>query len=187
MADDEKLPRDDELTADDMPPRSEELETAEDERLVDDELPDGDKPAVSDTPVPDKKPDHLPGKTHRVRRWGLTALVLILIVPALVFGAWAWVTLNYSYSKGDRAGYVQKLSRKGWLCKTWEGELAMVNLPGAMPEIFHFSVRDDSVAQLLQKNIGKRVSIAYEEHRGVPTSCFAETPYYITNMRIVGE
>jgi hypothetical protein len=82
---------------------------------------------------------------------------------------------------------VQKLSRKGWVCKTWEGELAMVNLPGTMPEIFYFSVRNDSIAHVLQKNIGKRVSIAYEEHRGVPTSCFAETGYYITNMRLVGE
>jgi len=182
MAHDEKPSHDDDLTADDMPPRGgDDLSSIEEEQAVD------EKPAVGDTPVPNKKPDRVPGPTHRVRRWGLLALVLILIVPALVFGAWAWVTLNYSYSKGDRAGYIQKLSRKGWLCKTWEGELAMVNLPGAMPEIFRFSVRSDSVAHLLQKNIGKRVSIAYEEHRGVPTSCFAETAYYITNMRIVGE
>lgn len=181
MADDEKPSQDDDLAADDMPRRGDNLDSTEEER------PGDDRPAADDTQVPDKKPDRMPVRTHRVRRWGLLALVLILIVPALVFGAWAWVTLNYSYSKGDRAGYVQKLSRKGWLCKTWEGELAMVNLPGAMPEIFRFSVRNDSVAHLLQKNIGKRVSIAYEEHRGVPTSCFAETPYYITNMRILGE
>jgi hypothetical protein len=181
MADDEKPSRDDDLAADDMPPRGDDLNPTAEER------PGDDKPVVDSTPVPDRKPDRVSVPTHRVRRWGLLALVLILIVPALVFGAWAWVTLNYSYSKGDRAGYVQKLSRKGWLCKTWEGELAMVNLPGAMPEIFRFSVRSDSVAHLLQKNIGKRVSIAYEEHRGVPTSCFAETAYYITNMRIVGE
>ncbi|HEY6074186.1 MAG TPA: hypothetical protein VIV15_12560, partial [Anaerolineales bacterium] len=152
MADDEKPLREDEPGPDDMPPRDDELLSADDERPVD------DKPIVDEAQVPEKKPHKAPTQTHRVRRWGLTALVLILIVPALVFGAWAWVTLNYSYSKGDRAGYIQKLSRKGWLCKTWEGELAMVNLPGAMPEIFRFSVRDDSVAHLLQKNIGRRVS-----------------------------
>jgi hypothetical protein len=95
------------------------------------------------------------------------------------------ITLNYAYSKGERAGYVQKLSKKGWVCKTWEGELAMVNLPGAMPEIFDFSVRNDSIAKLLEKNMGQRVSVTYEEHRGVPTSCFAETNYYITNVRLV--
>jgi hypothetical protein len=172
--DDEKPVTDEEVASDDKPP-------------ADDMPPSDDKNPAETNPQLSAKSDQMPARTHRVRRWGLTVLVLILILPALIFGAWAWVTLNYSYSKGDRAGYVQKLSRKGWLCKTWEGELAMVNLPGTMPEIFHFSVRSDSVAHLLQKNIGKRVSIAYEEHRGVPTSCFAETPYYITNMRLVGD
>ncbi len=61
----------------------------------------------------------------------------------------------------------------------------MANLPGTMPEIFRFSVRDDSVARILEKNVGKRVSLTYDQHRGVPTSCFAETEYYITNVRLV--
>ena len=123
--------------------------------------------------------------SRKRRRWGLIALLIVLLVPALVFGAWSWITLSYSYSKGERAGYVQKFSRKGWLCKTWEGELAMVNLPGTMTEIFRFSVRNDSIADLLEKNVGKRVSVSYEQHRGVPSSCFAETEYYITNVRLV--
>ncbi len=129
--------------------------------------------------------NNTPETSHRTRRLGLLALLLILLVPALVFGTWAWVTLNYSYSKGERAGYVQKLSKKGWVCKTWEGELAMANLPGTMPEIFRFSVRNDSIARILEKNVGKRVSLTYDQHRGVPTSCFAETQYYITNVRLV--
>jgi len=172
---------------------------SDDDKVVDDDKADGDEPLDDNEPtdthesaaqsetVPDSKPHPTSVRTHKVRRWGLTALVLVLLLPALIFGAWAWVTLNYSYSKGDRAGYVQKLSRKGWLCKTWEGELAMVNLPGAMPEIFRFSIRNDSIAHVLQKNIGKRVSIAYEQHRGVPTSCFAETQYYITNVRLADQ
>jgi len=122
-----------------------------------------------------------------MRRRGLVILLLVILVPAVVLGTWAWVTLNYSYSKGERAGYVQKISKKGWVCKTWEGELAMANLPGTMPEIFSFSVRNDSIAHLLEKNVGKRVSITYEQHRGVPTSCFAETEYYITNVRLVDQ
>jgi len=129
--------------------------------------------------------NNTPETSHRTRRLGLLALLLVLLVPALIFGTWSWVTLNYSYSKGERAGYVQKLSRKGWVCKTWEGELAMANLPGTMPEIFHFSVRNDSIARILEKNVGKRVSLTYDQHRGVPTSCFAETQYYITNVRLV--
>ncbi len=129
--------------------------------------------------------NNTPETSHRTRRLGLLALLLILLVPALIFGTWSWVTLNYSYSKGERAGYVQKLSKKGWVCKTWEGELAMANLPGTMPEIFRFSVRNDSIARILEKNVGKRVSLTYDQHRGVPTSCFAETQYYITNVRLV--
>lgn len=61
----------------------------------------------------------------------------------------------------------------------------MVNLSGTMTEIFRFSVRNDSIANLLEKNAGKRVSVSYEQHRGVPSSCFAETEYYITNVRLV--
>ena len=90
-------------------------------------------------------------------------------------------------AEGDRAGFMQKLSRKGWLCKTWEGELAMVNLPGSVtPQIFHFTVRNDSIAHILQQHLGKQVSITYEEHRGIPTSCFGETSYFVTNVRTLG-
>ena len=138
---------------------------------------------VPDTPVNQLRSP--PPPSHHRRRWGLIVLLIVLLVPALVFGAWSWITLSYSYSKGERAGYIQKLSQKGWICKTWEGELAMANLPGTMPEIFRFSVRNDSIAQLLEKDVGKRVSVTYEEHRGVPTSCFADTEYYITNVRLV--
>lgn len=128
-----------------------------------------------------------PKPSWRRRHWRLITLVLIVLVPSLLFASWAFITLSYTYSRGERAGYAQKLSKRGWLCKTWEGELAMVNLPGAMPEIFKFSVRNDSIARVLEKNLGKRVSLSYEQHKGVPTSCFAETEYYITNVRIVGD
>lgn len=121
----------------------------------------------------------------RRRHWKLLTLLAVLILPTGLFAAWSWMTLNYAYSTGERAGYAQKLSEKGWLCKTWEGELAMANLPGVMPEIFKFSVRNDSIAHLLERNLGKKVSISYQQHRGIPTSCFGETEYYITNVRIV--
>jgi hypothetical protein len=111
---------------------------------------------------------------------GLIALILIVLV---VLALYVWVALRISYSEGDRAGYVQKFSRKGWICKTWEGELAMVNLPGAMPEVFAFTVRDDAVAEQLNKTLGQRVVITYEEHRGIPTQCFGETGYFVTGVR----
>jgi hypothetical protein len=80
---------------------------------------------------------------------------------------------------------VQKFSRKGWICKTWEGELAISNVPGSLPQLFHFTVRDDSVANVINSVAGKRVSLRYEEHMGVPTSCFGDTRYYVTQVRVV--
>src|SRR2546426_7342194 len=83
------------------------------------------------------------------------------------------------------AGYVQKFSKKGWICKTWEGELAMVALPGAMPEMFYFTVRHDSVAALVNAALGRRVALAYEQHKGLPTRCFGETEYFVTSVKAV--
>jgi hypothetical protein len=121
------------------------------------------------------------------RRWGLWALLLLLVVPAAVFALWAWITLSYSYSRGDRVGYNQKFSRKGWVCKTWEGELAIGNIPGQAPQIFAYSVRDEAVAEQIRRLEGQRVAVTYEQHRGVPTSCFGETEYYVVSARPAGE
>ena len=114
---------------------------------------------------------------------------LLVFLGLLLLGAvgWVWLTLTWSYSEGERAGYVQKFSRKGWLCKTWEGEIAMVTMPGAIPDKFEFSVRDDAVAAQINALAGKRVVLSYEQHKLVPTSCFAETEYYVTGARAVDE
>lgn len=113
-------------------------------------------------------------------------LSLIAVVIAL-FAAYTWLVMNWSYSEGERAGYVQKLSKKGWLCKTWEGELALITMPGTIAEKFFFSVRDDAVAQHINQSLGKRVSLNYEEHVGLPTSCFAETPYFVTGIKVIDD
>jgi hypothetical protein len=110
---------------------------------------------------------------------------IVVLIAVLGFGGWTWATLTYNYSDGERAGYVQKLSHKGWICKTWEGELALVNLPGAMPEIFYFSVRDDAVAKRIQQSVGKRVALSYEQHIGIPTTCFGDTQYFVVNIQLV--
>jgi hypothetical protein len=122
----------------------------------------------------------------RRRSIGPRLLLFTFAVFALGLGAFAlfaWGALHYTYSDGERAGYVQKFSRRGWVCKSWEGELAMVNLPGTMPQIFTFSVRDPKVADTLNKTIGQRVALHYEQHKGIPTDCFGETEYFITEVR----
>jgi len=129
-----------------------------------------------------------PSPTPPVRRRGRLGLMLVLplLAAVLLFALYVWIALSFDYSEGERAGYVQKFSRKGWVCKTWEGELAMVNLPGAMPEIFSFTVRDDAVAQRLNESMGRRVRLHYEQHMGIPTTCFGETSYFVTDVEPVG-
>ena len=110
------------------------------------------------------------------------------VLGLLVLGAiYTWAAWSFAYSEGERAGYVQKFSKKGWICKTWEGELAMANLPGAMPEVFPFTVHDESVAQQITAQVGERVSLHYEEHKGLPTSCFGDTGHFVTGIRRVTE
>jgi hypothetical protein len=131
--------------------------------------------------------DLLPRDAPLLRRKGiLLALAAVVVLPLLGFALWTAVTLGFAYSKGERAGYMQKLSDKGWICKTWEGELAMQNLPGTPPEIFHFSVRDGAVAKQVQDLEGLKVALIYEQHKGVPSSCFGETEYFVTGVKKVG-
>ena len=148
----------------------------EDERAKDEAVRNG---ARDEATVPVKEP-----KRPR-RRLALKILSAVVGIPILVMAAWFAITMNWAYSRGERAGFIQKFSQKGWLCKTWEGEIAMVNMPGASQERFSFTVRTDSVAREITRLMGSRVALDYEEHRGVPTSCFGDTQYYVTGVKAV--
>jgi len=117
----------------------------------------------------------------------LKRVVLPLIVIGLLVWLYFWAALSWSYSTGDRAGWVQKLSNKGWVCKSWEGELALVSLPGTMPEKFLFTIRDEKVAQDVTRVMGKRVTLHYEEKVGLPGSCFGDTRYYVSKVTVSDE
>jgi hypothetical protein len=110
-------------------------------------------------------------------------LLIPVVVLALVVG-YFWAALNWNYSSGERAGWIQKLSYKGWVCKTWEGELTMVSMPGTQAEKFYFTVRDEAVAEGLRGAVGKRVDLHYEQHVGLLNSCFGETEYFVTGYKI---
>jgi len=116
----------------------------------------------------------------------IITLVVLIALPLLVFTLWAGVTLNYTYSSGDRAGFLQKISKRGWLCKTWEGELQLSAIPGSQPEKFLFTTRSDSIAKLLSSMSGQRVVLDYKQHIGVPGTCFGDTEYFVTGVRLVG-
>jgi hypothetical protein len=107
--------------------------------------------------------------------------IFVAIVVALI-ALWTAFTLTWSYSAGERAGYVQKFSRKGWICKTWEGEMAMVTMPGTIAEKFFFTVRDDAVADRVNATVGSRVVLDYEEHMWIPFSCFGDTGHFVTGV-----
>ncbi|KAF0219229.1 MAG: hypothetical protein FD174_2315 [Geobacteraceae bacterium] len=117
----------------------------------------------------------------KIVMWSIA--LIVLVVGGFV--GYTWVTLHWSFSKGERAGYIQKFSHKGWICKTWEGELSMIPVPGSMPEKFIFSVRDDAIAQRINNSMGKKVALSYEQHKGVPTACFGETEYFVTEIKVL--
>jgi hypothetical protein len=114
-------------------------------------------------------------------------LFIALLVLVLLVVAYFWAALSWSYSSGERAGWVQKLSHKGWICKTWEGELALVSLPGSTPEKFAFTIRDDAVAAQVTQVMGKRVSLHYDEKVGLPTTCFGETRHFVNRVTVSDE
>jgi hypothetical protein len=114
-------------------------------------------------------------------------IALGLVAVALAVAGYFWAVLSWSYSTGERAGWIQKFSKKGWICKTWEGELAMVSMPGATPEKFLFTTWDDGVAEQINRVMGRRVTLHYEEKVGLPTSCFGETRYFVTRVTVVEE
>src|SRR4051812_25357645 len=111
----------------------------------------------------------------------------IFVAIAVLTGAYFWFVLSWSYSSGERAGWVQQFSNKGWLCKTWEGEMAMVSPPGSTADKFYFTVSDDAVATQVMKSMGKRVALQYEQKIVIPTRCFGDTRYYITGVVVVAE
>ena len=97
---------------------------------------------------------------------GCLVIVALLCIPTIK----ACGGLNVPYSEGSRSGVVQKISKKGFVWKTWEGELNLgyVTSHGEgkfAPALFYFSVTDDDVVEQLQKaeRTGDRVTLEYKE------------------------
>lgn len=114
-------------------------------------------------------------------------LIGLVVIPLVLLALYTWASLSWVYSSGERVGYVQKVSHKGWLCKTWEGELVLVTMPGTQAEKFYFTVHDDTVIQKINKTVGERVRLLYKEHKGVPSSCFGETSYYVDDVQALDD
>jgi flagellar basal body-associated protein FliL len=120
---------------------------------------------------------------EQIRKKAVKIFLLLIVAVIVIFSGYVMIALKWSYSKGERIGYVQKFSEKGWLCKTWEGELQMLPVPGAIPEKFLFSVRDKSQINKINSTLGKKVSLVYEQHKGIPSSCFGESEYFAVDIK----
>jgi hypothetical protein len=150
-------------------------------------------PAPTPPPAPAAPPPAAPAVSDaevarpRAKRWAKTAVVSVVLGAALLFALWAAITLNYVYESGERAGFVRTLSKEGWICKTWEGELATAQPLDTVPQLFSFTVRSDSIARVIQRTIGDRVALHYERHLGLPGRCFGETEYFVTGVRVLQE
>ena len=117
---------------------------------------------------------------------GVARIALVLaVLLVLIAAGWTWLTLSWAYSEGERAGVLQKFSKKGWICKTYEGEVAQYVVGGVAPQIGYFSVRHEAVAEQLFKVVGQNVQLRYREHRGIPTNCFGDTPYFAESFSII--
>ena len=115
----------------------------------------------------------------------LKYFIWTLLIPIALFALYTWASLTWVYSSGERAGYVQKLSQKGWLCKTYEGELVLVSMPGTQAEKFFFTVKSAELAKKINADIGKKVRLVYEEHKGIPSSCFGESAYFVQDVSLL--
>ena len=104
------------------------------------------------------------GGFKRFVRWFTFILLLVLCL----FGYWKYF---YTYSDGYRSGLLQKLSHKGNIFKTYEGELVQRSIVstgnvGIASEKFYFSVASDSVAKTMQNFEGKNVKLHYLQKNG---------------------
>ncbi len=121
------------------------------------------------------------------RKRGMKWILWLVALPLLVFALYLTFVMSWSYSDGERAGYLQRFSHKGWICKTYEGELAMTTVPGVAPVLWNFTVKDEAVAAQLNALAGKRVVVYYEEHRGIPTTCYGETNHFVSSVREIDD
>lgn len=113
--------------------------------------------------------------------------IVVGVLAALLLGlfGYLWLVSTWTFSSGERVGYIQKFSNKGWICKTWEGEMVLQAPPGAMAEKFLFTTRDENVATKINQALGKKIALGYEQHKGIPTSCYGDTEYFAVSIKIV--
>jgi hypothetical protein len=109
----------------------------------------------------------------------------LLLIPVLLFVIYTFMTLHWVYSSGERVGFVQKISEKGFFCKTYEGEQVLVTVPGTQAEKFFFTAKNEEVYNKINATNGQRVRLLYKQHKWIPTSCFGDTEYFVYDVKLL--
>ncbi len=109
---------------------------------------------------------------------------LFKILAAIIILAIAWFAFIYfvPYSEGTRSGELIKITHKGVLFKTWEGEISQ-GISGA--QIFSFSIldKDKKIIEKLKEYQGKYVKLNYVE-RYASFAFWGDTKYFITDVKL---
>jgi len=109
----------------------------------------------------------------------------IILIPLLLFVIYTFFTLHWVYSSGERVGFVQKISEKGFICKTYEGEQVLVTVPGTQAEKFFFTAKNEAIYNKINETNGQRVRLIYKQHKWIPTSCFGDTEYFVYDVKVL--
>ena len=83
-----------------------------------------------------------------------------------------------TYSEGERSGELVKFSKKGLVCKTWEGQMNTGGVSNGAANTWEFTVEDEGVAKILQNKLGQKIDVNYKQE--VMTGpCRSETNYFV--------
>ena len=122
-------------------------------------------------------------------KFGFRKWIIILIVVLVVINVIVLFIFNFTYSEGNRAGVLMKFSKKGYVFKTYEGELnigGVGNVSGTaqMNQVWLFSVRNQATADSLMTMEGKKVSLHY---RQVLKNMWwdGETSYFVDGYKVL--
>lgn len=92
-----------------------------------------------------------------------TRTVMILFTLSLIFIVY-WFYFN-KYGNGERTGILVKITHKGNIFKTDEGEMWLSCRQMTNPEKFYFSVTNDSIVQVLKNLQDECVQLTYTQYR----------------------
>ncbi|HHM21630.1 MAG TPA: hypothetical protein ENJ20_06360 [Bacteroidetes bacterium] len=111
--------------------------------------------------------------------WSVAGLITIGIIG---FFLWA----NYTYSEGTRSGNLIKISKKGYIFKTYEGQLKLggidlQNEEEGLSDTWSFSVKNINIVRQLEKLQGEKVILRYKEiNKAMPWQ--GDTNYFVTDV-----